>query len=143
MKFFPVLFWNGVWRCLNFVKQATRVLCFSCILLIAPLRTQGGKISIDMEQVKEMLKDSIGRFLSNERMTYEELYGILSELKTYFTLPIFNEDFLSSLGITNTDYLKIKGAIDRALGYKKMINKNTIKDLYDLSEILNHVYENL
>ncbi len=76
-------------------------------------------------------------------MTYEELYGILSELKTYFTLPIFNEDFLSSLGITNTDYLKIKGAIDRALGYKKMINKNTIKDLYDLSEILNHVYENL
>ena len=80
-----------------------------------------------MEQVKEMLKDSIGRFLSNERMTYEELYEV----------------FLSSLGITNTDYLKIKGAIDRALGYKKMINKNTIKDLYDLSEILNHVYENL
>ena len=96
-----------------------------------------------MEQVKEMLKDSIGRFLSNERMTYEELYGILSELKTYFTLPIFNEVFLSSLGITNTDYLKIKGAIDRALGYKKTINKKTIKDLYDLSEILNHVYENL
>ncbi len=43
MKFFPVLFWNGVWRCLNFVKQATRVLCYPYILLIAPLRTQGGK----------------------------------------------------------------------------------------------------
>ncbi len=50
MKFFPVLFWNGVWRCLNFVKQATRVLCFSCILLIAPLRTQGRKSMTNMKK---------------------------------------------------------------------------------------------
>lgn len=30
MKFFSVLLWNGVWRCLNFVKQTTWVLCFPC-----------------------------------------------------------------------------------------------------------------
>lgn len=108
-------------------------------LVNAPLRTQGGKN--EMEQLKEMMRNAISKFLSDEGMTYEELIDVLSCLKEAFASPIFNKnDYLSSIGISLDDYFSIKDALEQALGYKrKKITRHLIRNLNDLSERLEKI----
>lgn len=147
MKFFPVLFWNGVWRCLNFVKQATRVLCFPYILIIAPLRTRGGKKhyaeknTIMNTDILKKLYDAVCKVLSPETKMVA-FNDALKELDSILSSSEISSETLNSLGMDSSDWLRIKEIACFDHVYHKMPS-HSLLSRYGIKENLMRMKTNL
>lgn len=103
-----------------------------------------------MEQIKEMLRNATSKYLSNDAMTYKELYDVFFELKKALNSPHVDE-ILGSLD-TNSDehsellseiYQAIETLVNKNNKIRKRLTKKLIGGLFNLTERLEKINKKL